>query len=134
MLKLNAFGSEKTEELIFRKIFKKILEAIKIKDEGYINLIFVNKEAIKSLNKDYRNIDMPTDVLSFVYNEECKGEVIISKEIVEKYASEDGKLPQEELNKTFVHGVLHLFGYDHMKKDDAKRMREKEEEILRTLT
>lgn len=100
-------------------------------------------EEIRKLNKQYRNIDQATDVLSFPMFEkqeleerknpvveEVLGDIIISIPRVEQQAKEYGHSVERELAYMVVHGFYHLMGYDHMQEEDKKQMRAKEEAIL----
>ena len=100
-------------------------------------------EEIRKLNKQYRNIDQETDVLSFPMFEkqeleerknpvveEVLGDTIISIPRVEQQAKEYGHSVERELAYMVVHGFYHLMGYDHMQEEDKKQMRAKEEAIL----
>jgi len=96
-----------------------------------IEIVFTNNKTIRKLNKEYRGIDAPTDVLSFPLEPmpyAPLGELIISVE----YAKEQAILHKNSLNDEiallFIHGVLHLLGYDH--ENDNGKMRQKEEELI----
>lgn len=92
---------------------------------------FVDKAEIHKLNKQYRNIDAPTDVLSFESDIEGDlGDIFICKEVAAENAKKFGTSLENELNLLVVHGCLHLCGYDHMNDDEAKIMEAREEEIL----
>ena len=102
---------------------------------GVLNVVFVNDPYIRSLNKKYRKKDKSTDVLSFSYLDspdfkETKliGEVYISVPTAKRQTKET---PQDELNKLFVHGFLHIFGYDHVLDKDYKKMYKVECEVLK---
>ena len=108
-----------------------------------IDLSFVNDEEIRRLNKDFRNIDASTDVLSFPLSDEenkefnpatnawMLGDVIISVEHAARQAEEYGHSFQREIAFLTVHSVLHLLGYDHVNGGiEAEIMREKEENVL----
>ena len=115
----------------------------------YINIILTTPENIKKYNKEYRNIDKETDVLSFpmfekeeieekVKNNDFKtmdilGDMIISIPRVEEQAIEYGHSFERELAYMVVHSFYHLLGYDHMEEDDKNVMRKKEEEVLSIL-
>ena len=111
----------------------------------YINIILTNPENIRKLNKEYRNIDKETDVLSFPmfekeelknFKSSCKevlGDIVISIERVKEQAKEYEHSFERELSYMVVHGFYHLMGYDHIKEEDKKQMREKEETILKAL-
>jgi len=101
-----------------------------------LSLAFVGKEEIKKLNKKFRKKNKPTDVLSFEIKEpfaavqgkkEYLGEIIICPEVVKENAKKYGVAERYEMLKVFVHGVLHLCGYDHeINKVEEKRMEDKQ--------
>ena len=110
-----------------------------------MNVILTIPEEIKRINKEYRNIDKATDVLSFPMFEkeeiskikkignkipEVFGDIVISIEQVKKQAIEYGHSFDRELAYMIVHGFYHCMGYDHIKEDDKKLMRKKEENAL----
>ena len=97
-----------------------------------IELILTNDKEIQELNKTYRQKDKPTDVLSFpLQNLEGMplGSIIISIDTAKKGAEEFGHLIEDEIKLLFIHGLLHLLGYDH--EIDNGEMREKEKEIIK---
>jgi len=104
--------------------------------EGVLNVVFVNDNYIQALNKNYRNKDEATDVLSFNYQDDGDqhhtfiGEIYISVQRARLQAAEHYCTFQDELNKLFVHGFLHIHGYDHEKDEDYVRMSELEERVL----
>lgn len=97
-----------------------------------IELILVHNEEIQTLNKEYRNIDKATDVLSFPLEFELPnmplGSIVISVDFVEEKAKEYGHSFEDELKLLFIHGLLHLLGYDH--EVDNGEHRNKEEELI----
>ncbi|MDD4565822.1 MAG: rRNA maturation RNase YbeY [Eubacteriales bacterium] len=105
-----------------------------------ISVTFVSTEEIHELNRVYRNNDSVTDVLSFPqYNrvEEMHknmpislGDVVICPEQALLQADEFGHSGERELVYLFVHSTLHLLGYDHMKEEDKREMRTKEEKVM----
>lgn len=114
----------------------------------YISITLTVPEEIREINKKYRNIDRATDVLSFpmfeqneikelIKNdyeiEEALGDIIISIPKVYEQAKEYGHSFERELSYMVVHGFYHLMGYDHMKEDEKKIMRTKEDEVLNAL-
>lgn len=114
----------------------------------YINVILTNPENIRKANKEYRNIDKETDVLSFPmfekqeiekmlkngnYTQDILGDIIISIPRVEEQAKEYGHSFEREFAYMLIHGFYHLMGYDHMKEEDKKQMRAKEESVLNLL-
>lgn len=81
-----------------------------------LSVAVVEAEEIKSLNKQYRQKNEPTDVLSFAYEnteKELQGEIVICPEVIRRNAKEDGIRFDDELEKNLVHGLLHIIGYEH---------------------
>ena len=111
------------------KEIEKIANYITNKD---FELIIVDNDTIQSINKEYRNIDKPTDVLSFPLDVNCEGmpigSVIISSDKVIEMAKEFNHSILDEFKLLLIHGLLHLIGYDH--ETDNGEMRQKEEEII----
>ena len=110
--------------------------------EGVLNVVFVNDDYIQALNKQYRDKDEPTDVLSFSYLntpdfEETGliGEVYISVDTARRnigalLAQSEIRNQKSEMNTLFVHGFLHVFGHNHESDEDCKKMEQVEREIL----
>ncbi|WP_456432349.1 rRNA maturation RNase YbeY [Nitratifractor sp.] len=98
-----------------------------------VELILCDDAHIRELNRIHRGIDRPTDVLSFPLHSEVPGlplgSVVISCDRVDAKARELGHSPEEELALLFIHGLLHLRGYDH--ENDHGEMRAKEEDLIR---
>jgi probable rRNA maturation factor len=109
---------------------EKIAKSITDKE---FELIIVDNKTIQELNKEYRNIDKATDVLSFPLDVSCEhmpiGSVIISADKVIEKANELGHSVEDEFKLLLIHGLLHLTGYDH--ETDNGEMREKEEELIK---
>lgn len=122
---------------IVKEVLMHGLEKLKI-DEAIFNVIIVNNEYIHKLNKEYRNIDRETDVITFAleddktFNPEIRvlGDVYISIEKAKSQSVEYGHSLLRELCFLAVHGMLHLLGYDHMKKNEEEIMFSLQEEIL----
>jgi probable rRNA maturation factor len=96
-----------------------------------IELIVTSNETIQAINKGYRKIDKATDVLSFPYEDMPMaplGSIVISLEYVQNKAKEFGHKEEDEFALLFIHGLLHLLGYDH--ECDNGEMRDKEEELI----
>ena len=96
-----------------------------------IELIITTNEAIREINKEHRNIDKDTDVLSFPYESmpmSPLGSIVISFSHVEEKAKEFGHQDSDELALLFIHGLLHILGYDH--EVDSGEMREEEERLI----
>ena len=97
-----------------------------------IELILTNSSEIQKINKDYRNINKPTDVLSFPLEDIPNaplGTIVISIDKVLEAAKEYNHSPLEELTLLFIHGLLHLLGFNH--EIDSGEMRKKEKEIIK---
>ena len=97
-----------------------------------IELIITNSQEMQEINKAHRGIDKDTDVLSFPYEEmpmSPLGSIVISSSHVQNKAKELGHNQSEELSLLFIHGLLHLLGYDH--EVDNGEMRQKEEELIK---
>ncbi|MBN2087163.1 rRNA maturation RNase YbeY [Candidatus Peregrinibacteria bacterium] len=124
------------DKKIFTPVINRLQEAIEVLD-GIINVIFVTDVYIKSLNKSYRDKDEATDVLSFNYQKEMPGddsnlvgEIYISMDTAKRQAEEYEVPLIDELKKLFVHGFLHIHGYDHESDEDYEIMSKIEEKIL----
>ena len=95
------------------------------------NLVCCSDFIIRRLNRQYRNIDTATDVLSFPFNDsDFLGEIYISLRRTEVQARRFGHPFNDEFLRLFVHGMLHLAGYDHLQQDDQKKMNRKENRYL----
>jgi len=100
---------------------------------GEVSIAFVNNQKIKELNSKYRDKNEATDVLSFPIDDEMLGDIIISAIRAAEQAEEYGHSLKRELAYLTVHGMLHLFGYDHHSAEEKKEMRQKEERVLTQL-
>ena len=130
-----------TEIKEIEDIEKVINKALEIEKTGtvYFNIIIVDNNYIHKLNKEYRGIDRPTDVISFALEdkEDIKyedfrllGDIYISLDKAKEQAIEYGHSFKREICFLAVHGLLHLLGYDHMIKEEEKIMFSKQELIL----
>ena len=125
---------ETVEKILYSAIEKEKLENISF------NLIIVNNEYIHELNKTYRHIDRPTDVITFALEDEDSivlpneerilGDIYISIDKAKEQAEEYGHSLLRELSFLAVHGFYHLLGYDHQTKEEEKVMFERQEEVL----
>ena len=128
------------EELI-EKVIRKTLEEKQIQQEGEVSIALVDNDYIQQLNKDYRQKDCPTDVLSFPMDgvEAGEGEylllgdIIISLEKAQEQAKDYGHTLERELGFLTVHGMLHLLGQDHQEEEEARLMEQEQENILNSL-
>ena len=135
----------KTKENIDLNSLKSIIDYTLSKekvDNGVINVIIVDNDTIHKINKDYRGVDRPTDVISFALeddntfiklDERILGDIYISIDKVYEQAKEYGHSIKREISFLTVHGTLHLLGYDHMIEKDEKIMFQKQEDILNEL-
>ncbi|MBE0701080.1 MAG: rRNA maturation RNase YbeY [Acholeplasmataceae bacterium] len=105
-----------------------------IKEKKNMQIIFVEPRKIHELNLTYRHIDKPTDVLSFINDDESDtslGDVFISLEHAKKQATDYGHTFLREIGFLAVHGYLHLKGYDHHTDEGEKKMIEEQERLLK---
>ena len=138
----------------YEATIKKVVERC-FEEEGIsvsklcLTITLTTPENIKKINKEYRNIDKETDVLSFPMfekqeldeiiakrkfeHEDVLGDIVISIARVEEQAKEYGHSFERELSYMVVHGFYHVMGYDHIKEEDKQKMRPKEEKILNAL-
>lgn len=144
------FENAEYRKLITKKdtvaFINKVLESIKT-DNVQLSVSFVGKETIHILNKHYRNIDNPTDILSFACQEEVDGltfivkskkknigDMLICPEIMAENAATFSVSEKEELHRLLIHGTLHLNGYDHKTNDmSSEPMLIKQEKLLKKL-
>ena len=126
------------EEKELKKIIKYALKYMNLKNVSF-SVIFVDNNKIQEINRDYRNIDRVTDVITFRladYEEvmcgkiNILGDVYISLDKAKEQAIEYGHSYLRELSFLLIHGFLHLLGYDHMNEEDEKEMFSLQEEIL----
>lgn len=117
----------------FIQISKKTEEELDLAKDLCMSVIFVTPEAIHEINRDYRQIDRPTDVISFALkdNEDTYemqdgenelGDIFINIDAIVNQANEYGHSLRREVCFLFTHGLLHLLGYDHMKEEDEHVM------------
>jgi len=127
-----------------------VLESMEQLEAGEVGLLFVDNEAIRELNAEYRNLDKPTDVLSFAIQESHEdelqitfddeidaqsipnlyGDIVISLERAQEQSEDYGHSLLREICFLYVHGFLHLLGYDHLDTDDERQMLERQQQIL----
>ena len=128
-------------------------KTLKQKDAIYCELSFVSKKAIRELNRDVRGVDKVTDVLSFPTLDGIRGKVLKQKDYLldtyenglfigsiaictaraKQQAKEYGHSLEREFTYLTLHGLLHLFGYDHMVEEDKAEMRKLEDKILKKI-
>lgn len=126
-----------------QKTIKKVLRVEKIEKNVEVSLSIVDKDEIHILNRDYRDVDRPTDVLSFPMDEEgfdndgnpilLLGDIVICLDVAKDQAADFGHSLEREIMYLICHSTLHLLGYDHIEEADKKEMRAKEKEIMKNL-
>jgi len=131
----------KKKELFFRKICNFFPRKYRFPNKKItLSLLLSNNKFIKKLNKNFRNKNKSTDILSFPLAKKTKiskktyiGDIIISYNFMNKPKSQNIKNFKKKVIKTFIHGYLHLLGFDHIKDKDYKRMLSEEEKIYKSV-
>lgn len=132
-------------EVRYQHLASVAFKMLNIKINYEIDVSLVDDETIHRINRDYRHVDRVTDVISFAFNDDKKpedqiktpeiermlGEILICLPQAQRQAAEIGNTETRELSFLFVHGLLHLLGYDHMKKEDEEVMFPLQEKILK---
>jgi len=147
--KIGVFIDREFQELVdrqwLRKIVRGVLRAEKVPSPYEVSLVITDSGTVQRLNRDYRGVDEPTDVLAFSMslreadfvlppdNVLRLGEVVISYPRAAEQAEEQGHSKEKELALLVIHGMLHLLGYDHEKPQEGKRMRAREKELLENI-
>jgi probable rRNA maturation factor len=105
-----------------------------------LTLLLSNNRNIKKLNKKFRNKNKSTDILSFPLNKKIKilkqtyiGDIIISYNFMEKPKTQQLQVFKDRVIKTFIHGFLHLLGFNHIKNNDYKKMLKEEKSIYKSV-
>ena len=136
-------GYEKYED-IYLGLLEKTFNHLGLSCDAILSVTLVDNKFIHELNREYRNVDRPTDVISFAFLDGCDdkeqqlkstgpvclGDIYISIDKAKEQAKEYGHPLERELSFLFVHGMLHLLGYDHMTPEDEKVMFRLQDEIL----
>ena len=111
---------------------RRIYEGEKVNREQKINLILCSDYTIRKLNREYRNIDRATDVLSFPFGEpDFLGEIYISLQRAKVQARRYGISYNDEIVRLFVHGTFHLLGYDHIIESERLEMEKMERKYIK---
>lgn len=125
-----------------RSLAQRVLSAENCDDNTEVSILLTDDKQITELNREYREIDAPTDVLSFSQlegdedfageqNDGLLGDVVISVETAKRQADVQVHSVDEEIDMLLVHGILHLLGYDHAEPDEEKKMFARQAEILK---
>ena len=121
-----------------------VLAAEGVERDVEISLSYVDEDEMHDLNRQWRDIDRTTDVLSFecdsAFDEDIPvdevlelGDIILAPEVIARQAPGVGNDPADECRLMLVHGLLHLLGYDHIEDDEAEEMEAREDALLREL-
>ena len=148
MIKVNVLSEEKSwakkinkKEYFFNRLCKFFPKKFRfINKKIYITLLLSNNKNIKKLNKNFRNQNKSTDILSFPIDKKINitkktylGDIIISYNFIDKPKSQDLKLFKKKAIKIFIHGFLHLLGFDHIKNKDYAKMLKEENFIYKSV-
>lgn len=143
------FENEMNEEFdkyeeIYQNLMEKTFKKLNIKKDYEVDVNLIDNERIHEINREYRHVDRPTDVISFAFLDHVDGEVTIKGDIptllgeifisvdkAKEQANTYGHSLLREMSFLFVHGLLHLLGYDHMTKEEETVMFSLQEEILK---
>lgn len=119
---------------------KTVLKAENKSGSYEVSVSFVSNEEIRELNRDFRNVDSETDVLSFPMDDDDEfdgviilGDIVLSTQRIIEQANEFGHSLEREMIYLTVHSMLHLLGYDHMITSEKEEMRQREKEIMKEL-
>lgn len=140
---LDDYGGKRKWKAMFQTVFDSVLKKLGKEKDYEVSLSLVTNEKIHELNKEYRQIDRETDVLTFAYQENDVekdepitdlGSIIIAVDVAKRQAKEFKHPLERELSFLFIHGLLHSFGYDHHgEEEDAKKMFALQNDILNHL-
>jgi len=148
MISIDVFSEEKAwskkikkKEIFFKKICRAFPKKYRFLNKKInLTLLLSNNQNIKKLNKNFRKKNKSTDILSFPSSERIKmskkiyiGDIIISYNYIDKPKSQQITNFKKKLVKTFIHGFLHLLGFDHIKDKDYKKMLKEEKLIYNTI-
>ena len=148
MISIEVFSEEKAwskkiknKEIFFKKICNLFPRKYRFPQKKItLTLLLSNNRCIKKLNKNFRNKNKSTDILSFPFVKKILiskktyiGDIIISYDFMNKPRSQNIKSFKEKVIKTFIHGYLHLLGFDHVKGKDYRIMLDEEEKIYKSV-
>ena len=148
MINIDVFSNEKAwskklknKGLFFKKICKLFPKKYQFLNKKVsLTLMLSNNKSIKKLNKNFRNKNKSTDILSFPASKKLKitkqtymGDIIISYNFMDEPRAQKLKIFKEKVIKTFIHGFLHLLGFDHVKNKDYEKMLKEEERIYKSV-
>lgn len=122
-------------------VVKTVLETEGLPLDYEVSITFVDKDEIHKLNKEFRNVDRPTDVLSFPMDEDffiegvdtMLGDIVICMDVAKDQAKDFGHSLDREIMYLTAHSMLHLLGYDHLEESEKFHMRAREKEVMKSL-
>lgn len=143
---MNLLITNETNEKIemddkLESVIKTVLETEALSLAYEVSITFVDKDEIHQLNKEFRNVDRPTDVLSFPMDTDfivegvdaMLGDIVICMDVAKDQANDLGHSLDREIMYLTCHSTLHLLGYDHMTDDEKREMRSREKEVMKIL-
>lgn len=143
---MNLIITNQTEQNIdmddkLEDVIKTVLQTEGLSLAYEVSISFVDKDEIHRLNKEYRGVDRPTDVLSFPMDEDffiegvdtMLGDIVICMDIAKEQAEDFGHSLDREIMYLTAHSCLHLLGYDHMEQEEKLAMRSREKEVMKSL-
>ena len=148
MINIDVFSEEKAwskklkkKELFFKKICHLFPKKYQFANKKIsLTLLLSNNRCIRKLNKNFRNKNKSTDILSFPFTKKNRiskttyiGDIIISFDFMDKPKSQNLKNFKVKVVKTFIHGFLHLLGFNHIKNKDYKKMLNEEEKLYKSV-
>jgi probable rRNA maturation factor len=148
MINIDVFSNErawskrlKEKQLFFNKVLKAFPKKYQFLNKKVsFTLLLSNNKNIKKLNKIFRKKNKSTDILSFPFNEKTKiskqtylGDIILNINFIDKPKTQKFKIFKEKLIKIFIHGFLHLLGFNHIKEKDYKKMIKEENQIYKSV-
>ena len=148
MININVLSEEKAwsiklkkKEFFFRQVCSFFPKKYKFPNKRVsLTLLLSNNKSIKKLNKEFRDKNKSTDILSFPFYKKIKlsnktyiGDIIISYNFMNKPKSQNIKNFKKKIIKTFIHGFLHLLGFDHIKNKDYEKMLREENKIYKSV-
>ncbi len=148
MININVFSEEKAwskrlknKDLFFQKICNALPKKYKFLNKKVsLTLLLSNNKNVQKLNNIFRKKNKPTDILSFPITKKVRilkqtylGDIIISYDFMNKPRSINKKLFNEKVIKIFIHGFLHLLGFEHKKNEDYLKMLKEEEHIYKSV-
>lgn len=123
----------------FQEMAATILSFEKVGTDAELSVVLVDEDEIQSLNAKYRDINTPTDVLSFPQSQDdpegpcLLGDVVISPQVAEAQAVKYQHSFEKEMAILLIHGILHLIGFDHQESEEKEEMQKREEDIFNML-